>query len=84
MPELILTAAEQEELLNPQAVTVVVAHQFIALVASRPEMEMLLAIRIVDKHHGAEQIFAAEGVGRNRPKILAAASRRMDELTTTI
>lgn len=78
-----LTTAEISALLNPQTVEVVVAQEFIALIAARPQPEILLAIRIVDTHDGAEQIFAAEGVGRKRPAILDAASRRMDELTTT-
>lgn len=80
MPD--LTPAEEESLLNPQTTEVVVANEFIALIARRPEIEILIAITAVETHHGAEQIFAAEGVGRKRPNILAAASRRMDELTT--
>lgn len=80
MPE--LTPAEEAAFLNPQTTEVVVADEFIALIAARPELEILLAIRTVDTHSGAEQVFAAEGVGRQRPNIMAAASRRMDELTT--
>jgi hypothetical protein len=80
MPE--LTSREEADLLNPQSVEVVVPVKFVALVRARPERELLKAISYVETHTGAEQIFAAEGIGLQRPAVLAAASRRMDELTT--
>lgn len=80
----LMTGSEQKDALFPDEERIIVPAEFVLLVASRPEIEVLIAIRACETHGAVEQFWAAEKCGRKRPSVIAAAERKMDQLTTQV
>jgi hypothetical protein len=55
-------------------------NDFVALIRARPRDEVLLGIRSTQTVEGAQRLYWAERIGRNRAVILRAAARRVAEL----
>lgn len=54
--------------------------RFADLISSRPEVEVMLVARILTTPRGAARLWGAEVNGKKRPNVLAAISRKLDEL----